>query len=187
MFVSKSASGKSAPAWNSSRAAGNTPAKRPGRRYPFNRSNKSPGRVDFSQPDLSQLIESFLDLGSDSHDSVVSVTEVIVPSCLPLYSANMTATPTISIMVSAKPQKETRTWQLQPPKPSVSSPSKSPKREFEKLGIDYCCGGSRTLGEACAEAKISVDEALYRLQKSMTAAAPSAGQDWQESAACRPD
>ena len=52
-------------------------------------------------------------------------------------------------------------------------------REFEKLGIDYCCGGSRTLGEACAEAKISVDEALERLQKSMTAAAPSAGQDWQ--------
>jgi regulator of cell morphogenesis and NO signaling len=52
-------------------------------------------------------------------------------------------------------------------------------REFEKLGIDYCCGGSRTLGEACAEAKISVDEALDRLQESMTAAAPSAGQDWQ--------
>ena len=52
-------------------------------------------------------------------------------------------------------------------------------REFEKLGIDYCCGGSRTLGEACAEAKISVDEALDRLQKSMTAAPPSTGQDWQ--------
>jgi regulator of cell morphogenesis and NO signaling len=52
-------------------------------------------------------------------------------------------------------------------------------REFEKLGIDYCCGGSRTLGEACAEAKISVDEALDRLQKSMTAAPRSTGQDWQ--------
>lgn len=52
-------------------------------------------------------------------------------------------------------------------------------REFEKLGIDYCCGGSRTLGEACAEARISVDEALDRLQESMTAAPPSTGQDWQ--------
>jgi regulator of cell morphogenesis and NO signaling len=52
-------------------------------------------------------------------------------------------------------------------------------REFEKLGIDYCCGGSRTLDEACAEAKISVDEALDRLQKSMTAAPRSTGQDWQ--------
>ena len=45
----------------------------------------------------------------------------------------------------------------------------SSAREFEKLGIDYCCGGSRTLGEACAEAKISVDEALARLEKSTEA------------------
>ena len=52
-------------------------------------------------------------------------------------------------------------------------------REFEKLGIDYCCGGNRTLGEACAEAKISVDEALERLERGMTAAAPESGKDWQ--------
>ncbi len=39
---------------------------------------------------------------------------------------------------------------------AVSAPSTT--REFEKLGIDYCCGGSRTLGEACASANISVDE-----------------------------
>jgi len=53
-------------------------------------------------------------------------------------------------------------------------------REFERLGIDYCCGGSRTLGEACAEAKISVEEALQRLQASMTATAPGASRDWQK-------
>jgi regulator of cell morphogenesis and NO signaling len=52
-------------------------------------------------------------------------------------------------------------------------------REFEKLGIDYCCGGSRTLGEACAEAKIPVGEALARLQKGLTAAAPEPGRDWK--------
>jgi regulator of cell morphogenesis and NO signaling len=52
-------------------------------------------------------------------------------------------------------------------------------REFEKLGIDYCCGGKRTLGEACADAKISVDEALERLEKSFTAAVPACEQDWQ--------
>ena len=52
-------------------------------------------------------------------------------------------------------------------------------RDFEKLGIDCCCGGERTLGEACAEAKISVDEALARLEKSMTATAQDSGQDWQ--------
>src|SRR6516164_2017048 len=45
-------------------------------------------------------------------------------------------------------------------------------REFEKLGIDYCCGGSRTLAEACAHAKISVDEVLARLEKSLATASP---------------
>ncbi|HLI62920.1 MAG TPA: iron-sulfur cluster repair di-iron protein [Terriglobales bacterium] len=52
-------------------------------------------------------------------------------------------------------------------------------REFEKLGIDYCCGGNRTLGEACAEAKISVEQALARLQEGLTAAQPKPGRDWK--------
>src|ERR1039458_5193988 len=52
-------------------------------------------------------------------------------------------------------------------------------REFEKLGIDYCCGGSRTLGEACAEAKISVDEALSRLEKSLATTGTEDNKDWQ--------
>jgi regulator of cell morphogenesis and NO signaling len=52
-------------------------------------------------------------------------------------------------------------------------------REFEKLGIDYCCGGTRTLGEACAEANISIDETLARLEKSLASAPPSERQDWQ--------
>jgi regulator of cell morphogenesis and NO signaling len=53
-------------------------------------------------------------------------------------------------------------------------------REFEKLGIDYCCGGSRSLGEACAEAKISVEEALARLEKSQASTPTDAHQDWQK-------
>jgi regulator of cell morphogenesis and NO signaling len=52
-------------------------------------------------------------------------------------------------------------------------------REFEKLGIDYCCGGSRTLGEACAEANISIDEALVRLEKSLASTQPGDSRDWQ--------
>jgi len=52
-------------------------------------------------------------------------------------------------------------------------------REFEKLGIDYCCGGSRTLGEACAEAKISVEDALTRLQTGLAAAQPKPGREWK--------
>jgi regulator of cell morphogenesis and NO signaling len=51
-------------------------------------------------------------------------------------------------------------------------------REFEKLGIDYCCGGSRTLAEACAHAKISVDEVRARLEKSLATASPR-DVDWQ--------
>jgi regulator of cell morphogenesis and NO signaling len=42
-------------------------------------------------------------------------------------------------------------------------------REFEKLGIDYCCGGKRGLEAACASANVSVDEVLKRLE----AASPS--------------
>jgi len=41
----------------------------------------------------------------------------------------------------------------------------SSTREFEKLGIYYCCGGSRILGEACAAANIPIEEALSRLEK----------------------
>ena len=55
----------------------------------------------------------------------------------------------------------------------------SATREFEKLGIDYCCGGNRTLGEACAEANISVDEALARLEESLASTQTEARQDWQ--------
>lgn len=53
-------------------------------------------------------------------------------------------------------------------------------RELEKLGIDYCCGGSRTLGEACGQANISVDEALARLKRGMESKHPSDGTNWQK-------
>ncbi len=52
-------------------------------------------------------------------------------------------------------------------------------REFEKLGIDYCCGGTRTLGEACAAAQISVEQALSRLQNGLATAQPQPGRDWK--------
>ena len=47
-------------------------------------------------------------------------------------------------------------------------------REFEKLGIDYCCGGKQTLDEACAAAHVSVDEVLSRLEKASSGPAASA-------------
>jgi len=56
----------------------------------------------------------------------------------------------------------------------------SATREFEKLGIDYCCGGNRTLNEACAEANISVDEALARLEEGLASTRTAASPDWQK-------
>ncbi len=36
---------------------------------------------------------------------------------------------------------------------------------FENLGIDYCCGGNRSLSEACDDAKIAVEEVITALRK----------------------
>ncbi len=36
-------------------------------------------------------------------------------------------------------------------------------RIFEKLGIDYCCGGAKSLEDACAASNISTDEVMRRL------------------------
>jgi regulator of cell morphogenesis and NO signaling len=52
-------------------------------------------------------------------------------------------------------------------------------RAFEKLGIDYCCGGRRTLDEACAEGKVSLEEAMTRLRQGRTASSQDE-QDWTQ-------
>jgi len=40
-------------------------------------------------------------------------------------------------------------------------------RVFEKVGIDYCCGGGKSLEEACAAANLSVDEVIDSLELAM--------------------
>src|ERR1035438_615905 len=35
---------------------------------------------------------------------------------------------------------------------------------FEKLGIDFCCGGNRPLEEACASANLDLDQVLQSLE-----------------------
>jgi regulator of cell morphogenesis and NO signaling len=37
-------------------------------------------------------------------------------------------------------------------------------RIFEKLGIDYCCGGNKSLEQACAASSLSLDEVLDSLE-----------------------
>ncbi len=51
-------------------------------------------------------------------------------------------------------------------------------RVFEKLGIDYCCGGGKTLEQACAAANLRVDAVLHSLEGTAPAAA---NQEWSES------
>jgi len=54
-------------------------------------------------------------------------------------------------------------------------------RVFEKLGIDYCCGGSRTLEEACQAAGVAVEDVQDALAKA-AAAPPTEEHDWTTAA-----
>jgi regulator of cell morphogenesis and NO signaling len=48
-------------------------------------------------------------------------------------------------------------------------------RIFEKLGIDYCCGGGKSLADACAQAKLSLGDVLRSLEQGGESALPAAG------------
>ena len=53
-------------------------------------------------------------------------------------------------------------------------------RVFEKLGIDYCCGGSATLQQACDAAHLTLAEVLDSLDAAHSAAQASPiGRDWR--------
>jgi regulator of cell morphogenesis and NO signaling len=49
-------------------------------------------------------------------------------------------------------------------------------RVFEKFGIDYCCGGSQTLGDACKATHHSVEEVTAEIEKSEPT---TAERDWR--------
>ena len=51
-------------------------------------------------------------------------------------------------------------------------------RVFEKLGIDYCCGGEKMLHDACANAGVSVEEVLNRLKQTKQEPMDSETADW---------
>jgi len=44
-------------------------------------------------------------------------------------------------------------------------------RVFEKLGIDYCCGGQKSLEQACAGANVSIEQVLNALEQGDATAA----------------
>lgn len=49
-------------------------------------------------------------------------------------------------------------------------------RELERLGLDYCCGGKRSLAVACAERGLDVEAITAELNGIPVAEAPPA--DW---------
>jgi regulator of cell morphogenesis and NO signaling len=52
-------------------------------------------------------------------------------------------------------------------------------RIFEKLGIDYCCGGGKSLSEACAQVNVPLEEVLNHLNSSATSEATPTS-DWSQ-------
>jgi regulator of cell morphogenesis and NO signaling len=58
----------------------------------------------------------------------------------------------------------------------------SATRVFEKLGIDYCCGGGKQLVEVCEKQKLAVEEVLRDLEaaESSRLARNENGKDWSK-------
>jgi regulator of cell morphogenesis and NO signaling len=50
-------------------------------------------------------------------------------------------------------------------------------RTFEELGLDYCCGGNRSLTDACAAVGVDLDATLARLEAASEE--PDGEPDWQ--------
>jgi regulator of cell morphogenesis and NO signaling len=60
---------------------------------------------------------------------------------------------------------------------ALNNPSAT--RVFEKLGIDYCCGGNKSLKQACGEANLQIQQVLESLESAATTAdGRREGKEW---------
>ena len=55
-------------------------------------------------------------------------------------------------------------------------------RIFERLGMDYCCGGKRPLAEACAERGLDAATVVQMIAAATDAANEDAATNWQDAA-----
>lgn len=59
----------------------------------------------------------------------------------------------------------------------IALTSPSARHVLEESGVDYCCGGSKTLTEACSNSGVSSDDILRRLEQARTRPLPG-DSDW---------
>jgi regulator of cell morphogenesis and NO signaling len=72
--------------------------------------------------------------------------------------------------MSVTTEKTVRDWALE--NPGVT-------RVFEKLGIDYCCGGSQTLEQACRTVNLPAEQVLDSLQAALASEVAGSDRGWQ--------
>src|SRR5215468_2019406 len=60
---------------------------------------------------------------------------------------------------------------------ATEAPSSIPV--FETLGIDYCCGGRKSLEQACADLHLGVNEVLQKLEEAATVNNSPESKNWQ--------
>jgi regulator of cell morphogenesis and NO signaling len=58
----------------------------------------------------------------------------------------------------------------------IASTAPALTRELERLGLDYCCGGKRSLADACRDRQLDPEAVIAKLASVPTAAEPPA--DW---------
>ncbi len=61
----------------------------------------------------------------------------------------------------------------------IALETSSATRVFEKLGIDYCCGGDQPLEEACRVAGLSLDQVQSALDTAEQQSKTTVDRDWQ--------
>jgi len=61
----------------------------------------------------------------------------------------------------------------------LASATHGAARVFEKFGIDYCCGGEKSLAQACSAARVNLQEVAEELE---TPQSQASDRDWQKAA-----
>lgn len=62
----------------------------------------------------------------------------------------------------------------------IAAENPSSVRVFESLGIDYCCGGKKSLSDACSGADVPVDRVLELLAKAESDSQGEQTESWAE-------